>query len=98
YRADVLIEEHIEKIRQKTEKEVEKGIKKFGDSFDEAQFRATNPNVLRNSEKIKAIEDRMREVLENNDLEGVHQLIVDLEIACPISGSKNWTEVRQFNL
>src|SRR5574343_1193479 len=98
YRADVLIEEHIEKIRQKIDKEVEKGFKKFGDSFDEAQFRATNPNVLRNAQKISEIEDRMRITLENNDLEGVYQLIVDLEIACPISGSKNWTEVRQFNL
>ncbi|TNF00031.1 MAG: glycine--tRNA ligase [Bacteroidetes bacterium] len=98
YRADVLIEEHIEKIRQKIEKEVEKGKKRFGDSFDEEQFKATNPNVIRNAEKIKSIEDRMRETLENNDLEGVYQLIVDLEIACPISGSKNWTEVRQFNL
>jgi glycyl-tRNA synthetase len=98
YRADVLLEEHIEKIRQKIEKEVEKGIKKFGDNFDEAQFRATNPNVLRNAQKITEIEDRMRTTLENNDLEGVYQLIVDLEIVCPISGSKNWTEVRQFNL
>ncbi|MCF8415747.1 MAG: glycine--tRNA ligase [Crocinitomicaceae bacterium] len=98
YRADVLLEEHIEKIRQKIEKEVEKGIKKFSDSFDEAQFRATNPNVLRNAQKITEIEDRMRTTLENNDLEGVYQLIVDLEIVCPISGSKNWTEVRQFNL
>jgi glycyl-tRNA synthetase len=40
----------------------------------------------------------MRTTLENNDLEGLYQLIVDLEIFCPISGSKNWTEVRQFNL
>jgi glycyl-tRNA synthetase len=98
YRADVMIEEHIEKIRQKIDKEVEKGFKKFGDSFDETQFRATNPNVLRNAQKITEIEDRMRTTLENSDLEGVYQLIVDLEIACPISGSKNWTEVRQFNL
>ena len=98
YRADVLIEEHIEMIRQKIEKEVEKGKKRFGDSFDEEQFKATNPNVIRKAEKIKSIEDRMRETIENNDLEGVYQLIVDLEIACPISGSKNWTEVRQFNL
>jgi len=98
YRADVLIEEHIEKIRQKIDKEVEKGIKRFGDDFDEHQFRNTNPNVLRNKEKIREIEDRMRTTLENNDLEGVYNLIVDLEIVCPISGSKNWTEVRQFNL
>jgi glycyl-tRNA synthetase len=98
YRADVLIEEHIEKIRQKIEKEVEKGSKKFGESFDEVQFRATNPNVLRNVQKITEIEDRMRAALENNDLEGVYNLIMDLEIVCPISGSRNWTEVRQFNL
>lgn len=98
YRADVLIEDYIEKIRQKNAKEIEKAKKRFGDAFDETQFIATNPNVLRNTEKIKAVEDRMRETLENNDLAGVHQLIVDLEIVCPVSGSKNWTEVRQFNL
>ncbi len=98
YRADVLIEEHIEKIRQKIDKEVEKGVKRFGDDFDEMQFRSTNPNVLRNKDKIREIEERMRTVLEANDLDGVYQLIVDLEIVCPISGSKNWTEVRQFNL
>ena len=98
YRADVLIEDHIEKIRQKIDKEVEKGLKKFGDAFNEEEFRKTNPNVLRNATKIKEIEDRMRETLENNDLEGVYNLIIDLEISCPLSGSKNWTEVRQFNL
>jgi glycyl-tRNA synthetase len=98
YRADVLLEEHMEKIRLKIEKEVEKGVKRFGDDFDEHQFRATNPNVLRNAEKIKEIEDRMRTALETNDLEGVYQLIMDCEIVCPISGSRNWTEVRQFNL
>jgi glycyl-tRNA synthetase len=98
YRADVLIEEHIEKIRQKINKEVEKAGKKFGDAFDQEQFRATNPNVLRNEAKITEIEGRMRETLENNDLEGVKTLIEDLEIVCPVSGSRNWTEVRQFNL
>lgn len=98
YRADVLIEEAIEKIRKKTEKEVEKGLKRFGDNFNEAEFLKTNPNVLRNETKIKEIEDRMRETLGANDLEGVRDLILDLDIVCPISGTKNWTEVRQFNL
>src|SRR3954469_20619222 len=32
-RADVLIEEHIEKIRQKINKEVDKAAKKFADAF-----------------------------------------------------------------
>ena len=98
YRADVLLEEYMEKINQKIEKDVQKGIKKFGESFDEAQFRATNPNVLRNAAKIKAVEDRMRTTLEENDLVGLKNLIEELEIACPVSGSKNWTDVRQFNL
>ncbi len=98
YRADVLIEEHAEKYRGKIRKEVAKAQKRFGDAFDEAQFLETNPNVLRNQAKIDDIENRMRETLEANDLEGVYNLIMDLGIVCPISGSKNWTEVRQFNL
>jgi len=98
YRADVLIEEHIEKYRNKINKDVAKGKKRFGDDFDEEQFLATNPNVLRNQAKIDDIENRMRETLGANDLEGVYNLIMDLGIVCPISGSKNWTEVRQFNL
>jgi glycyl-tRNA synthetase len=98
YRADVLIEEHVAKIEGKIEKEVEKARGKFGDAFDEAQFRSTNPNVLRNQEKIEAINSRFKEALENNNLEEVRQIILDLEIVCPISGTRNWTEVRQFNL
>ena len=98
YRADILLEEHIEKIRQKIEKEIAKGIARFGDDFDQEQFRKTNPNVLRNQEKIDAIEIKMKGALENNDLEAVRDLIVELEIVCPVSGSKNWTDVKQFNL
>ena len=98
YRADVLLEEHIEKIRQKIDKEIAKGIARFGDDFDQEQFRKTNPNVLRNQEKIDAIEIKMKGALENNDLEAVRDLIVELEIVCPVSGSKNWTDVKQFNL
>ena len=98
YRADVLLEEHIEKIRQKIDKEIAKGIARFGDDFDQEQFRKTNPNVLRNQEKIDGIETKIKAALENNDLEAVRDLIVELEIVCPVSGSKNWTDVKQFNL
>ena len=98
YRADVLLEDHIAKIEDKITKEVEKGRKRFGDSFDEKQFRETNPNVLRNAQKAAEITERMNSALNANDLEAVKQLIVDCEIVCPISGSRNWTDVRQFNL
>jgi glycyl-tRNA synthetase len=98
YRADVLVEDHIAKIEEKINKEVEKGKARFGDSFDEIQFKATNPNVVRRYEEIAAINVRLEKVQADNDLDGFKKLIEDLEIICPVSGSKNWTEVRQFNL
>lgn len=98
YRADVLIEEFIGKIEAKIDKDIAKGIKRFGDDFDVKQFKATNPNVLRNQEKINGINERFKLAMQADDLESVRQLIIDLEIACPLSGSRNWTEVRQFNL
>ncbi len=98
YRADVLIEEYVEKIKTKIAKEVTKGEKRFGDDFDKEQFLQTNPNVLRNQKKIDDINDRFKAALEADDLGEIRQIIIDLEIACPISGSKNWTDVRQFNL
>ncbi|MBL7928429.1 MAG: glycine--tRNA ligase [Bacteroidia bacterium] len=98
YRADVLIEDHIAKIEAKIEKEVTKAKQRFGESFDEAMFRSTNPRVVENQKKIDEINQRLKDCLERNDLEGVRQLILDLEIVCPVSGTRNWTEVRQFNL
>ena len=98
YRADVLIEDYIAKLEEKIAKEVEKGRRKFGESFDEAQFRATNPNVLRNQQKMDEVRSRMTEALNANDLQGLRDIIIDCGIVCPISGTKNWTEVRQFNL
>ena len=98
YRADVLIEEQLAKYDDKINKDVAKAAKKFGDSFDEAMFRQTNPQVLNNVVKRDALHERFAKALNDNNLEELRQIIIDEEIACPISGTKNWTEVRQFNL
>ncbi len=98
YRADVLIEEWLAKQDEKIEKEVEKARKRFGESFDEAQYRSTSPRVLEIAAKRDAIHKRMADALNANDLTELRQIILDCEIVCPISGTKNWTEVRQFNL
>jgi glycyl-tRNA synthetase len=98
YRADVLIEEYLEKIEGKITKEVDKAKKRFGDSFDEKQYRDTNERVLANQNKHNATYTRFVKALEDNDLSELKQIIVDAEIACPLSGSKEWTDVRQFNL
>ena len=98
YRADVLLEDYIAKIEEKIEKEVGKGRKKFGESFNEEQFRATNPNVQRNLAKLDSVKERMVAALKGNDFAALRQLIMDCDIVCPVSGTKNWTEIRQFNL
>ena len=88
YRADVLIEEHVEKINKKIEKEVTKAAKRFGDSFDREQFVATNGRVVGYNEKIAAIEGRFKTALENDDLADVKAQIEELGIVDPISGSR----------
>lgn len=98
YRADVLVEDQLAKYDDKIDKEVAKAAKRFGDSFDEAQYRATNDRVIRYQEQRDAVHARFAKALNDNDLTELRQIIVDEEIACPISGTRNWTDVRQFNL
>ncbi len=98
YRADVLIEEELAKIDDKIEKEVAKARKRFGESFDEALFRQTNPRVAEQVEKRQKLHERFANAMNDNNLEELRQIIIDCEIACPVSGTRNWTEVRQFNL
>ncbi len=98
YRADVLIEDYAEKLNQKAEKEITKAQKRFGAAFDKAQFESTNPRVLKYREQRRTVLERMAQSLENEDLADVKALIEELGIADPDTGSKNWTDVRQFNL
>jgi glycyl-tRNA synthetase len=98
YRADELLEDHMAKIQGKIDKEVGKAAKRFGESFDKDQFVATNPRVVKYAEQIQDITKRMVESLEKEDLAAMRDLIIELGIVCPVSGSKNWTDVRQFNL
>jgi len=98
YRADVLIEEQMDKYEAKINKEIEKARKKFGEAFDEEQFRNTNPRVKANQEKMEALHGRYVKAMNDSDLAELKQIILDEEIACPVSGSRNWTDVRQFNL
>ncbi len=98
YRADVLIEDEIAKFDDKINKEVAKAAKRFGESFDEAMFRKTNPHVLEHQQKRDELHERYSKAMNANDLNELKQIILDYEIVDPISGTKNWTDVRQFNL
>ncbi len=98
YRADVLIEDQRAKFEAKIDKEIAKAQKRFGEAFDVKEFRATNQRVLQNQEKIDELNNRFVKALNDNNLVELKQIIEDYEIACPVSGTRNWTDVRQFNL
>ena len=98
FRADVLVEDHAEKILQKAQKEIDKARKRFGDAFDEEQFVNTNDRVIKYMTQRNDILKRLGDSLTREDLADVKSLIEELEIADPDTGSRNWTDVRQFNL
>ncbi len=98
YRADVLIEDQMAKYDEKIQKETDKAKKRFGDAFDEEKFRETNPRVLENVRKRDELHARFQAAMQAPDLDELKQIILDEGIVDPISGTKNWTDVRQFNL
>jgi len=98
YKVDDLIEDYIQKIKNKISKEIEKAKKRFGNAFDEHQFLNTNKKILDYKNKIEVINKRLYSDLDKGDLTDIKKLIEELGIVCPVSGSKNWTDVRQFNL
>ena len=98
YRADVLVEDYIAKLEGKVNKEVTKAAKRFGETFDADMYKETNPRVKGYLDKISQISSRLAKAMTDADMPELKKIIEDLEIACPVSGSRNWTDVRQFNL
>ncbi len=93
-----MVEDYISKIESKIKKEVEKASKRFKETFNEDKFLETNEKVKEYKNRIKIISKRLNESLDKDNLKDVKKLIEELGIACPESGSKNWTDVKQFNL
>jgi glycyl-tRNA synthetase len=62
--------------------------------IEEAASKIENTDPAR----AKRIIQTLTQSLEKEDFEAIRDLIVELKISCPISGTTNWTEVRQFNL
>jgi len=98
YRADQLIEEYMEKLEGKIKKEVTKAAKRFKDNFDEEKYRAESPRVVKYRGQIETVLARFTKAMETSDMAELKAIIEDCDVACPVSGSRNWTEVRQFNL
>ena len=99
YRADVLIEDHMAKYEEKIAKEIAKAKKRFGDSFDEAQFRATNPRVLENQKKYDELHARYTEAMQGPNLEMLKQIIrmrefeqMEMQFFCQPGTEMKWFE------
>ena len=53
---------------------------------------------MERQKKIDEINEKMNSFLSSGNLEAVKSLVEELDIKCPVSGTNNWTDVRQFNL
>ncbi|HEY0670174.1 MAG TPA: glycine--tRNA ligase [Sphingobacteriaceae bacterium] len=50
------------------------------------------------NDKADKLQTEMDVALNDEDLNRLKELIIEHEIVCPVSGTRNWTDVRQFNL
>ena len=98
YRADVLVENYLSKIDSKILKEISKGEKRFGENFDKEEYLKTNPRVIKYSDQYNKVSTKLANLLSSSDLNGLKKLIDELDIKDPVSGTSNWTDVKQFNL
>ena len=98
YRADNLIEDFIDKVQNKLNKEVLKNEKRIGEKFDLNMFLSTNERAKKYNSQINNLKVRLNKALNEDNLNELKQIILDNNILCPISGSCNWTDVKQFNL
>ncbi|WNJ21160.1 glycine--tRNA ligase [Pontibacter sp. G13] len=97
YRADNLIEEHIDKLLAKSRKDTAKRAKKEGWEEGSEEYNGFL-HKNRNAVKAQEVQEQLATALSNDDLEGLRNIIIEQKIVCPVSGSKEWSEVRQFNL
>ncbi|HAS40369.1 MAG TPA: glycine--tRNA ligase [Microscillaceae bacterium] len=48
--------------------------------------------------RADSLEQELGRLMDADDMDGLRNLLISEEIKCAISGTDNWTEVRQFNL
>jgi glycyl-tRNA synthetase len=98
YRADVLIEDHIAKYEAKSLKDTQKKARKEKWEEGSEEYLGYLQNN-RNAKKAQELQAHFEAVLNSEDmLKELHTFITEEGIADPESGSKEWSEVRQFNL
>jgi glycyl-tRNA synthetase len=110
YRVDHLIEAFIDHLVNEENEILEQSVNEFpntpglsGNETESERLKIIN-EIFKNKgggpRGIRALEiqQKMNALLITDDYIGLKKLIEDNNIKCPISGTSNWTEVRQFNL
>ena len=72
-------------------------IEAHADKLNEEAAKAADGGAALRDRATKLLAD-METLLANDDFAGLGALIQDNKIQCSISGTSNWTEIRQFNL
>ncbi len=72
-------------------------IEAHADKLNEEAAKATDGGAALRDLATKLLAD-MDTLLANDDFAGLGALIQDNKIQCSVSGTSNWTEIRQFNL
>ena len=62
------------------------------------QFEETYPNLRTQKTRTEGFRSRFVSAIANDDFAELKQIILDLNIKCTVSGTNNWTDIRQFNL
>ncbi|MEI8280540.1 MAG: glycine--tRNA ligase [Bacteroidota bacterium] len=101
YRVDHLIEGYISDLKKVADEEYSGRLEGEFEFLNDGHFVGTSiPEIVNHESYKKAleIEQQLDILLANDNFDGLKKLIEDNKIKCAISGTCNWTEVRQFNL
>ena len=96
YRVDHLIEAFIENLFQSAK--LEMGEEKWNIATSGLMHYEETWHYNDKYEIAKNLEIQLSQLLANDDFTGLKKLIEDNKIKCSISGTCNWTDIRQFNL
>lgn len=98
YRVDHLIEGYADSLKKQAIEEA-KG-RKIENQEGIGEYYELNKSALNSDQwnKAEQILKQLDILLAADDFTGLKQLIIDNNIKCAISGTANWTDIRQFNL
>lgn len=93
YRVDNLIEDYVTQLQREAYDETQIDSEIKGEKVVTGEY-AEHPKYL----KSISILNQMEALLANDDFAGLKKLIEDNKMKCAVSGTSNWTDIRQFNL